>query len=87
MVLISGFLPTSGADMQYVIPMYESERGWGSKIDGYAGPFNSSEEAFTFMHAYNRKYNSESIVPDYYIAALDPVVFKGQKCDYRTDNV
>lgn len=70
--------------MQYVVPMYESERGWGSKIDGYAGPFDSEPLAKNFQERYNRKYNNEPTVPDYYISALNPVPYKGQKCDYRT---
>jgi hypothetical protein len=70
--------------MSYVVPMYESERGWGGKIDGYAGPFPTHEEAETFVKAYNLKYNNESVVPDYYIAAMDPVPYTNQKCDYRS---
>ena len=72
---------------QWVVPMYESERGWGGKIDGYAGPFNERYEAVKFQDRYNKKYNNEPTVPDYYIAAKDPVPYKNQKCDYRTDNV
>lgn len=71
--------------MQYVVPMYESERGWSAKIDGYAGPFDSLEEANTFRTKYNLKYNNEKVVPDYYIAAIDPVPYASQTCDYRTD--
>jgi len=70
--------------MQYVVPMFESERGWGSKIDGYAGPFKDQASAVTFEQAYNRENNNELRVPDYYILALDPVPYTSQKCDYRT---
>lgn len=71
--------------MSYSIPMYESERGWGSKIDGYAGPFPTFEEAKVFQTAYNLKYNNKSVVPDYYIMAMDPVETKpGMKHDYRS---
>lgn len=70
---------------KFVVPMYESERGWGSKIDGYAGPFDSLELADAFVVAYNKKHNSEVVVPDYYIKALDPEPFTAQKCEYRTE--
>ncbi len=59
--------------MAYSIPMYESEAGWGSKIDGYAGPFETKELAETFRNEYNLKYINEDITPDYYIVALEPV--------------
>jgi len=70
---------------EYVVPMYESERGWGAKVDGYAGPFPSMERAMAFKVAHNRKNNSEEIVPDYYIAALEPRERNGDECVYRTD--
>jgi len=70
--------------MQYVVPMYESERGWGAKIDGYAGPFESHEEALAFQRAYNLKNNNEKITPDWYIRALEPTTYNGHKCDYKT---
>lgn len=69
--------------MNFVVPMYESERGWGAKIDGYTGPFETIEAADTYVKNYNRKYNNEPTTPDYYIVALDPVPNRGQKCDYR----
>lgn len=71
--------------MQYVVPMYESERGWGSKIDGYSGPFNTFEDAQAFEKAYNLKNNNEDHAPDYYILALEPVEYKGQACVYRSE--
>ena len=69
--------------MQFVIPMYESERGWGSKIDGYTGPFESKNAAETYKKNYNLKYNNEKNTPDYYIMALEPIEYKSQQCDYR----
>lgn len=69
---------------KFVVPMLESERGWGSKIDGYAGPFESKESALTFMNGYNLKYNNKKVVPDYYIVALEPEPYTNQKCDYRS---
>jgi putative IMPACT (imprinted ancient) family translation regulator len=70
---------------KFVVPMFESEQGWGSKIDGHAGPFDSKEDAASFMKRYNTHYNNEKITPSYYIMALDPVPYDTQKCDYRTD--
>ena len=70
--------------MQYVVPMWESERGWGAKIDGYAGPFDTIELAGEFQRAYNRKYNSEARVPDYYIMALEPTPYNTQACNYKS---
>ncbi len=69
--------------MRFVVPMFESERGWGSKIDGYTGPFDTRETAEFYQRKYNLKYNNEKHTPDYYIMALEPVEDKGQKCDYH----
>ena len=69
--------------MSFIVPMYESERGWGAKVDGYTGPFESIEAADLYVKNYNLKYNNERIVPDYYIKALDPIPHRGQTCDYR----
>ena len=66
---------------KFVIPMYG---GWGGKIDGYAGPFETYEAAAAFQKAYNLKYNNEKFVHDYYIAAQDPEPYTNQKCDYRS---
>ncbi|API58502.1 hypothetical protein BSL82_03600 [Tardibacter chloracetimidivorans] len=70
--------------MEYVVPMYESERGWGAKIDGYAGPFETIDAANVFRNAYNKKRNNKDQAPDYYILALEPVAYKGQECLYRS---
>ena len=70
-------------DRQYVVPMLESESGWGSKIDGHAGPFDTFKDAADFRTAYNEKYNNEDTVPSWYIAAMEPVVYKNQVCDYK----
>lgn len=69
--------------MNFVVPMYESERGWGAKVDGYTGPFETLSAADTYVSNYNKKYNSEKTVPDYYIEALEPVPNRGQTCNYR----
>lgn len=72
---------------QFVVPMYESEAGWGGKVDGHAGPFDTTGAAKAWQEAYNAKYNNEATPPAYYIAAQDPVVYTGQTCDYRLDLV
>ena len=64
--------------------MYESERGWGSKIDGYAGPFDTLDAAEAFRSAFNLKHNNEATAPDWYIAALTPVRYAGQECAYKS---
>lgn len=69
---------------KHVVPMYESERGWSAGVDGYAGPFDSKELATEFAFAYNKKHNSERVTPDYYIKALEPEPFSGQKCEYKS---
>lgn len=69
--------------MKYVVPMYESERGWGSKIDGYAGPFDEREAAVEFQKAYNLKHNNAERAPDWYIVALEPTAYTAQQCDYK----
>ena len=71
--------------VQFVVPMLESERGWGSKIDGHAGPFDTREEANDFRLRFNKKHNSEDRVPDYYIMAKDPIEYTGQTCDYKSE--
>lgn len=70
--------------MPYVVPMFESERGWGSKVDGYAGPFSTEDAALAFRRAYNLKHNNEPVVPDWYISALTPEPYTSQNCDYKT---
>lgn len=44
---------------KFVVPMLESERGWGQKIDGYAGPFDDLQTAEKFADRYNEINNSE----------------------------
>lgn len=68
---------------KYVVPMLESERGWGSKIDGYAGPFDTLVQASQFTVDYNKKNNNEAFTPDWYIVALAPVEHNTQEISYR----
>lgn len=69
--------------MAFVVPMFESERGSGSKIDGYAGPFESEDAASAFVDAYNAKHCPPGPTPNWYIKALGPVVHRGQECGYK----
>jgi len=69
---------------QYVVPMFESERGWGCKIDGYAGPFDTLEDAEAFEVKFNLKHNNLPKAPDYYIMAMEPVPYRSQECSYRS---
>lgn len=64
---------------KYVVPILESERGWGSKIDGYFGLFDSLEEAEDFKMRYNLKFNSSPTVPDWYMVACDPEIHRNQE--------
>lgn len=68
--------------MPFVVPMYEYERSWGSKLDGYAGIFQTIEEANQFIKDYNEAYNSEDLVPDWYIKPGSPCVYVEQHCSY-----
>lgn len=69
---------------KWVVPMYESERGWGAKIDGFAGPFDTPDAAIKFQNDFNNKHNGKALVPDYYILAMNPVPYDGQLCDYKS---
>lgn len=68
---------------QFCVPMLESERGWGQKIDGYSGPFDTLDAANAFRKLYNETYNNEENTPDWYIMALEPVVYRMQRCEYK----
>lgn len=69
----------------WYIPMYESERGWGGKIDGYTGPFDTFEQAKSYQEKYNKKWNKLDSAPDYYIAAQDPVKSQIIRASYGKD--
>lgn len=47
------------------IPVIESERGWGSKVDDYM-VCKSVEDALDFMKEFNSK-NNENTTPDWYM--------------------
>lgn len=64
--------------MSYKVYMIESERGWGSRLDE-TKEFPTEEEAITFADTYNKTYNNQSEVPDWYIRAdlaFEPTVKK-----------
>lgn len=47
--------------------IYESERGWGTKIDEIKS-FDTKEERDEFMHKFNAK-NTDLVAPDWYMIA------------------
>lgn len=51
------------------VPVLESERGWGSKIDDHMVCL-TIEDSKLFIEDFNKK-NNEDIVPDWYMKALD----------------
>jgi hypothetical protein len=53
------------------VAIIESERGWGQKIDEVR-EFESYEDAKRFQVDFN-KDNTELVVPDWYMAAQNPV--------------
>lgn len=61
----------SDSDVWYV-DMYESEAGWGGKVDD-THYFISKDEAERFVKDYNTEFNSTKITPSYYIMAMKPV--------------
>ena len=52
----------------YRVDIIESERGWGSKIDESIY-FDNEVEAKEYAADYNRKYNTTTDVPDWYMRA------------------
>lgn len=54
------------------VDIYESERGWGGRVDESLY-FDTFEEADKYKTDYNDKHNPPGPVPDWYMVALDPV--------------
>ena len=52
----------------YQVDIIEYERGWGSRLDESIY-FNDEQEAKDYADDYNKKYNTESKVPDWYMVA------------------
>ena len=52
----------------YRVDIVEYERGWGSKIDESLY-FDTEDEAKKYADDYNKEYNSEPNVPDWYMIA------------------
>ena len=55
--------------MKHLIEILEFERGWGSSLDEEQ-LFDTKEEATDWCSQYNKKYNNEPVVPDWYMAAF-----------------
>lgn len=49
------------------VPVIESERGWGSKVDDYMICL-STKDAMNFIQEFNAK-NTDTVVPDWYMYA------------------
>lgn len=49
------------------VDIIESERGWGSKIDETI--YFDNEADREYARAYNAKYNTSTVVPDWYMRA------------------
>lgn len=50
-----------------MVPVIESERGWGSKIDDYM-VCNTEDDAKVFVHDFNSR-NTEKTTPEWYMYA------------------
>jgi hypothetical protein len=57
----------SESKVLYRVKIYESERGWGQKLDEVKY-FESKEEAMAFIDKYNSK-NNKNVTPDWYMFA------------------
>lgn len=53
------------------VAIIESESGWGQKVDEVK-EFNSYEDAKKFQMEFNKE-NTETVVPDWYMYAQNPV--------------
>ncbi len=53
------------------VQLWESERGWGQKIDEVK-KFDSYEEAEKYVEEFNDRNTGEPIVPDWYMFAKGP---------------
>lgn len=56
----------------YRVDIFESERGWGSRIDESIY-FTKKGEAEQYVKDYNDKYNTASSTPDWYMSAQSPI--------------
>lgn len=50
----------------HLVAETEYERGWGSKVEEYR-VFQSKEAASKYIEDYDKKYNTQSVVPDWYM--------------------
>lgn len=61
-------MPEVKLEDRYKVVMIESERGWGQKIDEVIY-FDNEAEAKKYVEDYNKEYNNQKFVPDWYIVA------------------
>ena len=69
------------------VPVIESERGWGAKIDDYMVCLDS-EAAKAFIIEFNSK-NTESKTPDWYMYAdsnINSIELTGSQFTYLVNN-
>ena len=59
---------------KWKVNIIESERGWGQRIDDTKF-FDDYDEAVDWVKDYN-KDNNQTIVPDWYMYATDPIPVK-----------
>lgn len=75
----------------YLVNTIESERGWGSKIESQS-IFPTEHLAKQYCDIYNKKYNSTSAVPDWYMmqeykGIIDVTKIQFEKLKYDGDLV
>lgn len=58
--------------MPWCVDIIESERGWGMRVDETLVFGEDREVAETYVREYNGKYNTATVVPDWYMAAQAP---------------
>ncbi len=54
--------------MKFTAYIMEYERGWGSRVDETL-KFDTEKERDDYIAEYNAKYNTEKVVPDWYMVA------------------
>lgn len=76
---------------QYAVPLHEQEKSLPDKIVGYAGPFDSLENAKDWALHYNFKNNRVADIDaidtneqlEWRIVAVEPEVYTDQNCTYE----
>ena len=59
--------------MKFRVDIFESERGWGTKLDEikYFESEDAAQKSFEFVDEFNSK-NNETTAPDWYMYANPP---------------